>query len=172
MSSRISLDELLESRDRRWAFERKLIAENEGKTEIVLTVVMPGSVKRNERSLIVANAAVEALWQELGCEPTIIKDLKTGFEAYWLVDGNAKELKQRTCRIEESHPLGRLFDIDVLLPDATPISRQSIGLSPRRCLVCNREARFCMRNHSHTQEEIQEKINQLIKSFQLSNSTH
>ena len=76
MSSRISLDELLESRDRRWALERKLIAENEGKTEIVLTVVMPGSVKRNERSLIVANAAVEALCQELGCEPTIIKDLK------------------------------------------------------------------------------------------------
>lgn len=57
----ITLDELLASRDARHAMQQKLMAEHSGKTLVCLTVVMPGSVKRNQQSLIVARAAVEAM---------------------------------------------------------------------------------------------------------------
>lgn len=144
--------------------ERLLLRDYPGKTEIVLTIVMPGPVKRDWRSLAVAHLAVEAICQELNSDPVITRDLITGYEAYWMVEGDKEALKRRTCRIEETHPLGRLFDIDVLTDEAVPISRQSVGLPPRRCLVCGREARFCMRNHTHTTEEIQQRINEILRN--------
>ena len=57
----ITLHELLASRDARHATQQKLLAEHSGKTLVCLTVVMPGSVKRNHQSLCAAHAAVEAM---------------------------------------------------------------------------------------------------------------
>ena len=48
----ITLDELLASRDARHAMQQKLMAEHSGKTLVCLTVVMPGSVKRNLQFLL------------------------------------------------------------------------------------------------------------------------
>ena len=62
----ITLDELLASRDARHAMQQKLMAEHSGKTLVCLTVVMPGSVKRNLQSLTVARAAVEAMRKAFG----------------------------------------------------------------------------------------------------------
>ena len=135
------------------------------RVEIVLTVVMPGRVKRNAWSLTVARAAVEAIVGATGEKPVMERDLRTGFEGYWLVEGDAMEIKRRMCGIESSHILGRLFDIDVLRPDATPISRQEVGLTPRRCLICGREARHCMRSRAHSQEEIMKKIAEIIEEY-------
>lgn len=133
--------------------------------EIVLTVVMPGRVKRNAWSLTVARAAVEAIVGVTGEKPVMERDLRTGFEGYWIVEGDAMEIKRRMCGIESSHILGRLFYIDVLRPDATPISRQEVGLTPRRCLICGREARHCMRIRAHSQEEIMKKIAEIIEEY-------
>ncbi len=159
----VTLGELLRSRDDRCALEGQLLRAHSGSTVVVLTVVIPGSVKRDSRSLAVANAAVAAIRREFGVPPILERDLSTGYEAYWIIGGTDHDaVKRRTCRIEESHPWGRLFDIDVLRQDGTPVSRQSIGIEPRRCLVCDREARFCMRNHTHTPAEIQQAVNQLL----------
>ena len=57
----ITLEELLGSRDARHAMQERLMQEHPDKTLVCLTVVMPGSIKRNEQSLVVAKAAVEAL---------------------------------------------------------------------------------------------------------------
>ena len=57
----VTLNELLASRDSRHAMQQKLLAEHSGKTLVCLTVVMPGSVKRNHQSLVVAHAAVEQM---------------------------------------------------------------------------------------------------------------
>ena len=62
----ITLDELLASRDARHAMQQKLMAEHSGKTLVCLTVVMPGSVKRNQQSLTVAHAAVKAMRKAFG----------------------------------------------------------------------------------------------------------
>lgn len=162
---RVELDQLLASRDQRWALERKLLSEGNGCVLIVLTVIMPGAVKRDARSQIIANAAVEAIANEFQIHPMLKRDLVTGYEAYWLVGGDELSVKKRTCNIEETHFLGRLFDIDVIASKGTPVSRQSVGLEPRRCLICDREARFCMRNHTHTQEDLQNKINEILRLY-------
>lgn len=163
----VRLEQLLESRDRRAAYQQELLRQYAGKTLVCLTIVMPGSVKRSEPSLIVAHAAVEALQEAFRGDMIFSeeRDLPTGFELFMVVGVGLMDAKRRVCHIEETHPLGRLFDIDVIRPDGVPVSRTDLGLSQRRCIICSNEARYCMRNHSHTQEELHTRINELIECY-------
>lgn len=170
----ITLHELLASRDARHATQQKLLAEHSGKTLVCLTVVMPGSVKRNQQSLTAAHAAVEAIREAFrlndmsDAEREAVlteRDLNTGYEAYLITPLPLLEAKRIAVTIEDTHPLGRLFDIDVINSDGVPVSRDAIGEKPRRCLVCEHEARYCMRMRWHTQEEIWAKINEMVDSY-------
>lgn len=163
----ITLEQLLESRDRRAKIQGDLLAANPGKTLLVLTVVIPGPEKRNSRSLAVAHAALQAIESEFGEGRGRImsRDLPTGFEAYLLLDTDPADAKRRAVAIEESHPLGRLFDIDVIGPGPAPMQRSAIGASPRRCLLCGREARWCMRARSHSLPQLLTHINSLIDGY-------
>lgn len=187
----VTLNELLASRDSRHAMQQKLLAEHSGKTLVCLTVVMPGSVKRNHQSLVVAHAAVEQLVRnyelgvrndELGVKSDelgvrndelgiryggrlIERDLETGYEAYLITSLPLLDAKRIAVQIEDTHPLGRLFDIDIIDKDGVPVSRDRVGSRPRRCLVCDCEARYCMRMRWHTQEEIWERINAMVDSW-------
>ena len=183
----ITLDELLASRDARHAMQQKLMAEHSGKTLVCLTVVMPGSVKRNQQSLTVARAAVksmrkaynisddllpetELLTNELKAEAgecLVERDLNTGYEAYLITPLPLLEAKRVAVDIEDTHPLGRLFDIDVIDAQGIPVSRDRVGGQPRRCLVCDHEARYCMRMRWHTQEEIWARIKQMTDDYAL-----
>ncbi len=163
----ITLEQLLKSREARVENQRKLLQKYKDKVLICLTVVMPGKEKRNKNSLIVARAAIKVI--DSTFEQRIIykeeKDLETGFEAYYIVQGEALEIKKEVCQIEQKHLLGRLFDIDVISKGGIPITRQEVEQAPRKCLICEKESRFCMRNFTHTQEELQAKILQLIDAF-------
>lgn len=118
----ITLNELLASRDARHATQQKLLAEHSGKTLVCLTVVMPGSVKRNQQSLTAAHAAVEAMRKAFGQEQLLELDLETGYEAYLITPIPLLEAKRIAVNIEDTHPLGRLFDIDIINADGVPVS--------------------------------------------------
>ena len=172
----ITLHELLASRDARHAMQLKLLAEHSGKTLVCLTVVMPGSVKRNPLSLTVAHAAVDAMRRafapdESRGESIAERDLDTGYEAYLVTSAPLLDAKRTAVDIEDTHPLGRLFDIDVIAPDGVPVPRQQVGGKPRGCLVCSREARYCMRMRQHTQEEIWARIADMVRRFDSGTAT-
>ena len=110
----ITLAELLDSRDKRVEHQKDLLGANPGKSLLCLTVQLPGPEKRNATSLKIAHAGVEAVRKAFVPVYEELRDLETGYEAYFLVDLPAEEAKRRTCQIEDTHPLGRLMDIDVL----------------------------------------------------------
>ena len=95
----------------------------------------------------------------------VLRDRQTGYEAYMETTLSNEEAKQKTCIIEDTHPLGRLFDLDVIDNDGVPVSRESIGQSPRKCLICDNEARYCMRNRTHTLNELSAKIDEMIEAY-------
>lgn len=159
----ITLEQLLRSRDERAAYQQKMLEEYPDKTLVSFTVQLPGPEKRNQWSAQVAEAGVDALKERFG-EPSGTRDKDTGFEAYWLVREPALEAKRRCCEIEEKHPLGRLMDIDVIRKDG-PVSRTEAGYEPRQCLLCDRQARFCMRARTHTNEELLQKIKEMVESY-------
>lgn len=160
----ITLEQLLESRDARARHQQDLLGKNPGGSLVCLTVQLPGPEKRNSISLAIADAGLKALRDAFpGCKPEV-RDLETGFEAYLSLAMPAAELKRICCGIEDRHPLGRLMDIDVICPDG-PLSREAIGLEPRKCLLCGNEARLCMRMHSHTREELLGRIGEMVEAY-------
>lgn len=163
----ITLDELLASREERQRRQLELLRRHPGATLVCLTVIMPGPVKRDIRSLVVAQAALDALIARFGSDMENIgtRDLPTGYEAYLLVSCSPEEAKRAVCLIEDTHPLGRLFDMDVLDGMGRALSRTELGMEERRCLLCGREARWCMRNRTHSREELLAEIDRRIGDY-------
>lgn len=163
----ITLDQLLASRELRTSYQRELLQKFPGATLVCLTVVMPGKVKRNLQSIVISQVALCALIAKFGSDILRLdaKDYATGFEAYLLTSLSLGDAKRAVCNIEDTHPLGRLFDMDVIAPDGVPLSRQSVGLEPRKCLLCDNEARFCMRNSTHSTEELLAGIDEMLKAY-------
>lgn len=160
----ITLTELLESRDARRDLQLRLLADNPGHTLAVGTVIVPGNIKRNDDSLIIAQAMIKAIeMSDAMLTPCIVRDLPTGFEAYYTSPLSPDKVKTITSEIENTHPLGRMMDIDIFTTDGTQVSRTGQGDAPRRCLLCGKDARICMRAFSHTQEELLAEIHRRVK---------
>ncbi len=161
----VTLPELLESRDRRRARQQQWL-RREGSL-LVLTIVMPGNVKRDELSLAAAEAAVGGL--RTAFQNHILEfeefDLFTGFEAFARIALTPEETKRIACGIEDTHPLGRLFDIDVIDPQGMPLSRTTLGIAPRKCLMCDNDARVCMRSGAHSYTDLRAHIASMINHY-------
>ena len=94
--------------------------------------------------------------------------LGTGMEFYRVLRADALDVKRACTEFEEGHPLGRLLDIDVVEmagETPTPISRTALGMSPRRCFICNEEAKVCARSRKHTVPEMQEHIARIVAAY-------
>ncbi|WP_432663891.1 citrate lyase holo-[acyl-carrier protein] synthase [Wukongibacter baidiensis] len=72
--------------------------------------------------------------------------------------------KNMAVFIEERHLLGRIFDIDIYVKDGSSIGRENISKHPRGCIICNGDARICMKDQSHTIKDLLEKINWTISN--------
>lgn len=86
---------------------------------------------------------------------TEVYEKNTGDCAFFLLKSQAIQVKKFLVSIEESHPLGRLFNLDVCGPDGISVKRHDLGLLPRTCLVCGEDAHVCAEKKSHSMELIQ-----------------
>ena len=163
----ITLDMLLASRDHRVGMQHTLREKYPNLTLVCLTVIMPGNVKRNLSSLIVSQAAINVLLGRLegNIVDVVTRDLATGYEAYVVTSLTLRDAKLIACDIEDTHELGRLMDIDVLDGDGIPVKRETVGSQPRRCLLCDNESRYCMRNRTHTPQELNAKIKNMVDAY-------
>jgi len=160
----ITLEQMLAARDHRHAMQQQLLARYPDHTLVCATVVMPGSVKRNADSVVVTHE-LERFIAGFDGREVGVNDAPTGYEAYVVTTLSPLDAKRVTCQLEDKHPLGRLMDIDVLDHEGVPVSRQAVGVEPRRCLLCDHEARWCMRNHTHTTQELLAHIHDMVERF-------
>lgn len=164
---RCSLDDALASRDRRLEWQQRHFSTSPAATLVVATVVAPGEYKLTPETSAVADAMAEALESQFGERIITISRhaFVSGHEIWLTLSCPADEAKREAVAIEDNHPLGRLFDIDVILPELRPLGRGDIAMAPRRCLLCDNEARFCMRARRHTPGEIRQHIENLIQNY-------
>ena len=161
----ITLEQLLEARDRRSEKQLALVNEWPDRTLVCMTVVLPGPVKRDGRSLKVAEAGVKAVREVFSPVHEECFDRETGFEGFFVVDGDLLDVKKACCEIENEHPYGRLMDLDVLEKvgeRVVPVERERVGEAPRKCLVCGRPARECMRSRAHDFVNIVQAIDKIV----------
>ena len=163
----VTLDDILKSRDDRAARQRQLLGDYAGYGDIALfsfTVNYPGDVKLNADTRRIHVAGAEALERLL--QNAVIHsekyELFTGPEGYWVAKMQPREAKARAVALEESHPLGRLFDIDVLSNGGLLLDRTALGLSPRSCLLCGDNPAICRREKRHTLDELKERIHEIL----------
>lgn len=165
----VSLAEMLEARDRRVARQQALFARH-GLPLLSVTLVTPGPVKVTESSRFVMKTAASELlrlFHRTGWPVEAYLPVRepTGFEALYAVDTEARVLKWAVATLEDDHPLGRLWDLDVLCPQLGGLSRAALGLVPRRCLVCGEPAHACARSRRHPLDTLLAAIEERVNAF-------
>ena len=96
---------------------------------------------------------------------TEVYEKNTGDCAFFLLKSQAIQVKKFLVSVEESHPLGRLFNLDVCGPDGISVKRHDLGLLPRTCLICGEDAHVCAEKKSHSMELIQWQTAKLFHEF-------
>lgn len=166
----VTLIQMLAAREKRAARQRELI-EKYGKTVISLTVVAPGEYKRTGDTAFVARVA-DGLVRDSFASGIIFRqaiDEITGYEFLYVLDAPGAEVKEKTVQIEETHPLGRLMDIDVIAAGGKSISRADIGQNWRKCIICGQSPAYCMRAKTHITEELLDAIKEKVERYKKEN---
>ena len=127
---------------------------------------IPGPVKTTPLLRRLFCDTLQQIGEILSSQGIAIRELRerhesTGDEALLALDGDAAAIKQIMLRLEETHPLGRLFDLDVLTADGQKLSRPQ----PRRCLLCGRQAQDCARSRRHTVEALTAQIESMLRRY-------
>lgn len=134
--------------------QRELI-ERYSSPLLSLTVNFPGLDKLTKDAQIIFECAlIEIKKANLKIIHTEQYSMPSGFEAQIVVDEDAKRLKKTVLQIENTHVLGRFMDIDVLDIDKMQISREDVDIPPRRCFLCENDARLCARSAKHPLHEL------------------
>lgn len=89
----------------------------------------------------------------------------TGWEAFFALNLHPEDMKSYLLEQEEQHPLGRLFDFDILRADGSKLSRQELGFLERTCLLCGNPAFLCGRSRTHSAQELLAKEIEIMENF-------
>ena len=166
----VTLDEVLDNKTSR--VERRQAMLSDGFFSGVICLVsfalnIPGEVKQFPLARAAFQEGVAALHDALG--ELILRessvDKSTGSEALMVVNAEPLMVKERTAAIEDTHSLGRLFDMDVLDGAGEPISRQTLGAPPRRCLICGKDAKVCGRSRAHSLDALRLEIARHLNDY-------
>jgi len=98
-------------------------------------------------------------------EETVVKEKAGYLKLYAVKSQDPLFVKKITIHVEETPPLGRLFDIDVYDKAGNGIGRAELGYPVRRCLICEKDAKLCGRSRSHTVEELYGCVESMINSW-------
>jgi len=81
------------------------------------------------------------------------------------IDADARELKKHCIELETASTAGRLVDLDVYSAQGTQVDRGSLAQPGRTCLVCTQSAADCIRQQTHSFNEVIGKVNELLAPF-------
>ncbi|WP_188020403.1 citrate lyase holo-[acyl-carrier protein] synthase [Deferribacter autotrophicus] len=88
-----------------------------------------------------------------------------GHYALFIVNGDVCHIKRKMVEIEEMFDFCRLFDIDVYDVSARQIKRKDLGLSERKCLICDKLAYECITERKHREDELVKRVFEIIENF-------
>lgn len=167
-NNKLFLD-ILNSREERANKQIEILKEHQYPL-ISFTLNIPGINKCSDNYKRIHKEGVKRIINLLEDEQIEIKhkesyDKSTGPEGYISADIDPKELKRLMISLENAHPLGRIFDIDIFDKDHNQIGRSDIDEESRKCLICKKDAKICIREKNHSYEELIERIDEMSKEY-------
>lgn len=157
----VSLQDILDAREARVHRQEELLSRYEG-VLICFTMNIAGPAKNSpliEAGFRLGQKQLHRFFSPLYAQEHLAP---TGCEYYCIVAGDPEAVKRQTAQIEDSTPVGRLFDMDVLTSNGK-VSREQVGLAPRKCLLCDGDARICGRSRAHSLQALQAETTRLLR---------
>ena len=75
------------------------------------------------------------------------------------------KLKRKMVELEESHSVGRFFDLDVMSDNGEVFSRTLLGYPLRTCYICGRPAKECSALRRHPLPELCALVDKKLESY-------
>ncbi len=175
MDEPVTLRQMLDARERRSFFRQRFFEDQKGQLLIQFTLNIPGEQKNSPLYREVFQEGIRAVKHSVPKALLLAEtdDRKhTGPEGYFAILAEPDETKNLLSQIEETHPLGRLWDMDLFSAPDMAVSRRDKGGSGRRCLVCARPAHECARSKAHSLYLILEEIRILAANYFAQSSSH
>jgi holo-ACP synthase/triphosphoribosyl-dephospho-CoA synthase len=171
-----TLSDVLAARESR-AFRQRLALQQANTSCVVsVTLVVPGPDKRppwtapvfDEADRVVREAIAAGGWGHTWEE--VRRAAPIGPEALWGLTTDPCQVKAALVAAEDGHPIGRLWDLDVVVPSG-PLSRAELGLPVRSCLACAEPAAGCARSRRHDVAALLAVARALVGRWELSRAT-
>lgn len=166
---RVSLEEILNARENRVKIQQKMLQKSPT-CLLSFTLNIPGPVKvfpYTKWAYEVGSSIISR--GVLLLNGNILEQFETknetGWEGFFALNIPPEEIKTYLLEQEEYHPLGRLFDFDVLRTDGSKLSRQELGFPERTCLLCGNPAFLCGRSRTHSAQELLAKEIEIMENF-------
>ncbi|MDO4306111.1 MAG: citrate lyase holo-[acyl-carrier protein] synthase [Eubacteriales bacterium] len=167
----VTLYEVLDFREKKAGIQAEMRAQCPGGIVVSLGMNIPGPVKSGPlfyEAFLEGKRSLEGMLktQQGKVMQMAVLEENAGYAAiYFLSGADGGMLKKEAVFLEESHALGRLFDIDVEGQDGRLMSRVQAGTGKRTCLICGKEAKACGRNRTHSVKELQDKVLEIIGAW-------
>ena len=159
----VTLQEILDSRESRVRTQMQLLHDYHAPI-ICFTMNIAGPVKNSpliERAFregvrlideaIVSYEVLERREEHTNCGPV----------AFYSLNARTGILKERTVEIEQNHPIGRLFDIDVIDAEV----RKTTRAEERGCLICGAPGRACAAGRLHPVSELTSRTHTMMSNY-------
>ncbi len=162
-------EQVLACREAR-AQKQKSLLRAHGGVLVSFTLNLPGAYKCYPLAKRAFDEGARAIARELERHriPVTHKEQAeavTGCEGFTCVDAGATAVKRVVTDIEEFHPLGRLFDIDVLNEQGERSGGGSPERGQRGCIVCGGPVWECVRARAHPPEELALRAARMIDDY-------
>ena len=148
--------------ERRKAFARR----HSGETVVQLALNIPGRIKDSAllRRLLASGMSefAQRFPQLTECALT---NASAGPSVLFAAAEAPQSVKEKTAELEALHPWSRLFDFDVYDAGGKTVSLASRHGMGRTCFVCSRPAALCMREKSHSAEEVAQSVTDRLARF-------
>ncbi len=120
---------------------------------------IPGINKKVEPAVEIFQIGRDTLLNQLddykiSVKIEIIKYELAFFAGLWVVKYCGLKIKKLCVAIEDHHPLGMFFDLDVYQKNGKKLNRENVGAKARKCFLCDEPAKVCSLFQKHTYEDL------------------
>ena len=168
----VSVEDMMRARDERVHAQNEMLAAAASfpapTALLSFGMNIPGAVKQTpliRSGFLFGKERLTELLQREGHALLLPRELRRVSGDTWLclIGAPPEAVKRLAVSLEDSEPLARLFDIDVLDCEGRKLSREDFSLPPRRCLLCEEAAVVCARSRAHSVEALFSRCETLLR---------
>ena len=155
---------VLSGREERALVQKILLGARGVSFLLQISLNIPGVPKDVPESGNALSSAARAFEKKIREHPGVLVSISNGAGRAEILSfgGDAVNAKASAIEIEEGYEWGRALDADIITADG-PLSRHSLGIEPRRCLLCGESAKICARRRAHDIEKLRAEVSRLLR---------